>query len=266
MSDWRLLIDRPRDGLENMAIDEAILISCNDSFQGSTFRLYEWSSAVLSLGCFQKADNIINCCSHAGIPFVRRITGGRAVLHLDEITYSIVCHEEEPLFNEGISGAYRIINRCLFEALAAAGVKAQMHPDKARGYSTNRISCFHSASRYEIIANGKKLAGSAQRRFKKAFLQHGSILFGIDEELVSRLFGKGAVSRMTWLRLYSDIKKDEFKAVLAEKIREGLNIRFIPGRMSDKEVRLKEILMAAKYADDMWNLHGIDKFHLYRAS
>lgn len=266
MSDWRLLIDRPRDGLENMAIDEAILISCNDGFQGSTFRLYEWSSAVLSLGCFQKADNIINCCSHAGIPFVRRITGGRAVLHLDEITYSIVCREEEPLFNEGISGAYRIISKCLFEALAAAGVKAQMHPDNGRGYSTNRISCFHSASKYEIIANGKKVTGSAQRRFKKAFLQHGSILFGIDEELVSRLFGKGAVSRMTWLRLYSDIKKDEFKAVLAEKIREGLNIRFIPGRMSDKEVRLKEILMAAKYADDMWNLHGIDKFHLYRAS
>ncbi|MBI5048938.1 MAG: hypothetical protein HZB54_08340, partial [Deltaproteobacteria bacterium] len=126
MSNWRLLIDQPKSGWDNMATDEAILNSCNQGLSRSTFRLYEWKNPTISIGCFQRADKIIERCLKSDISYVRRITGGRAVLHADEITYSIICGENEPLFAEGISGAYRIISRCLLEALREAGVNAEM--------------------------------------------------------------------------------------------------------------------------------------------
>lgn len=240
MNNWRLLIDPPQNGLENMATDEAIIESCNQRLSQPTLRLYEWSEPTLSIGCFQKADNVIKYCLKAGIPYVRRITGGRAVLHSDEITYSIICSEDEPLFKEGISGAYRIISRCLLAALREAGVNADMHTSRAIEHGFEKTSCFHSPSRYEIIIDNKKLIGSAQRRFKSAFLQHGSILFGVDRDLVAQLFGEGSLSTMAWIKLYSDIKKDDFKAILIDKIKKGLNINLIAGNMNNEERRLRD--------------------------
>ena len=114
------------------------------------------------------------------------------------------------------------------------------------GGDSQKISCFHSPSKYEIIVEKKKLVGSAQRRFKKAFLQHGSILFGINRELIMHLFGKQAPQRMAWLELYSNVKKDEFRAILINKIREGLDIDLIAGHMNDHEKYLKDKLIQEK--------------------
>lgn len=240
MNNWRLLIDPPQKGLENMATDEAIIESCNQRLSQPTLRLYEWSEPTLSIGCFQKADNVIKYCLNAGIPYVRRITGGRAVLHSDEITYSIICSEDEPLFKEGISGAYRIISRCLLAALREVGINADMHASRTIEHGFGKISCFHSPSRYEIIIDNKKLIGSAQRRFKSAFLQHGSILFGVDRDMVAQLFGEGSLSKMAWVKLYSNIKRDDFKAILIDNISRGLNINLIAGNVNDEERRLKD--------------------------
>jgi lipoate-protein ligase A len=249
MNNWRLLIDPPKSGLENMAVDEAILHSCNQGLSQPTFRLYEWSKPTLSIGCFQKDDKIIERSFKTGISYVRRITGGRAVLHIDEITYSIVCSENEWLFEEGISGAYRIISRCLLEALREVGVNAEMQNVRCEtqdGGDSQKVSCFHSPSKYEIMVEKKKLVGSAQRRFKRAFLQHGSILFGINRELIMQLFGKQASQRMAWLELYSKVKKNEFRAILINKIREGLDIDLIAGHMNDHEKYLKDKLIQEK--------------------
>ncbi|MBI3754651.1 MAG: lipoate--protein ligase family protein [Deltaproteobacteria bacterium] len=246
MSDWRLLIDPPQSGLENMATDEAILESCNRGHSLPTVRFYEWSDPTLSIGCFQKADNAIKCCLEAGIPYVRRITGGRAVLHFDEITYSIICCDNEPLFGEGISGAYRIISGCLLAALRDIGINADMHRSRAIEYGSEKISCFHSPSRYEIIIDNKKLVGSAQRRFKRAFIQHGSILFGIDRALIARLFGQDSLATMAWVEFYSNIKKHELRLVLADKIEKGLNIKLAVGSMNNNERDLREKLIQEK--------------------
>ncbi len=254
------MIDGPKSGYENMAIDEAILIGLNRKVSMPTLRVYEWNSPTLSLGCFQKADTIIKKCSTAGIPFVRRITGGRAVLHADEITYSIVCDENEPLFREGISGAYRIITRCLLTAFREIGVPADMHSYRGKDFRCKKTSCFHSPSRYEIIINNRKLVGSSQRRFKSAFLQHGSILFGIDRGLVTRLFGEEAPSRMAWLKLYSSVTKEDFRTILIDKVSEGLNARFNKGDMNDYEISLRDKLVQERYRSDLWNIHNIDRF------
>lgn len=249
MNDWRLLIDPPQNGLENMATDEAILESCNQRLSQPTLRLYEWSEPTLSIGCFQKADNAIKYCLEAGIPYVRRITGGRAVLHSDEITYSIICGSGEPLFEEGVSGAYRIISRCLLTALREVEINADMHTSRAIEYGFEKTSCFHSPSRYEIIVDNKKLVGSAQRRFKRAFIQHGSILFGVDRDLIAQLFGEESLSMMAWIKLYSDIKKDEFKAILIDKIRNGLSINLTAGNINNNENYLRDKLLSVRESE-----------------
>ncbi len=243
MNDWRLLIDPPKSGIENMASDEAILDGCDKGLSPPTLRLYEWSAPTLSIGCFQKADNTVKYCAETGIPYVRRITGGRAVLHFDEITYSIICCDNEPLFGEGISGAYRIISGCLLAALREIGINADMHRSRAIEYGSEKISCFHSPSRYEIIIDNKKLIGSAQRRFKRAFIQHGSILFGIDRALIARLFGEDSLVTIAWVKLYSNIKKHDFKLVLTDKIEKGLNIKLAVGNINDNERYLREKLI-----------------------
>lgn len=235
-----------------MATDEAILHSCNQKLSPPTLRLYEWSEPTLSIGCFQKADNAVKYCSAAGIPYLRRITGGRAVLHFDEITYSIVCGEDEPLFGEGISGAYRIISGCLLEALREIGVNAKMHTSRSCGAGREKqISCFHSPSRYEITIDNKKLVGSAQRRFKRAFIQHGSILFGIDRSLTEWLFGEESLRKMAWVKLYNNIKKHEFRPILTDKIKNGLNINLAVGKINDNERCLKDRLIQEKQSKSL---------------
>ncbi|MBI3398044.1 MAG: lipoate--protein ligase family protein [Deltaproteobacteria bacterium] len=252
-----------------MATDEAVLAGRSQGFSPPTLRLYEWNPPTLSIGCFQNTNhNIIESCLSEGIPFVRRITGGRAVLHGDEITYSIICSENERLFAEGISGGYRIISGCLLEALKEIGVKAKMQDARCNslfntGQDANghgKISCFHSPSRYEIIIDNKKLVGSAQRRFKRTFLQHGSILFGVDRELVLRLFGKESLSRMAWVGLYSNVKKDAFKTILTEKIKKGLNINLTMGGLNPYEVSLRDKLIEERYKTNMWNMHNFVGF------
>lgn len=257
MRTWRLLIDGPKSGKENMATDEAILIACSEGRSASTLRLYEWNSATLSIGCFQKASQIIERSSEVNIPIVRRISGGRAVLHFDEITYSIVCAENEPLFDEGIAGAYKIITTSLLSALREVGVNADMHTSYTKDYTSKKLSCFHSPSRYEIIIENRKLVGSAQRRFKRVFLQHGSILFDIDKELISKLFGNDAIFRMAWLNHFSAVKKCDFKAVLADRIREGLNIQLIKDNISNDEIFLRDKLIKERYNNDAWNIYNI---------
>lgn len=173
-------------------------------------------------------------------------------MHDNEITYSIICTENEQLFSEGISGAYKLISKCLLGALKHVGLDAAMHthrlPSKA-DCASQKISCFHSPSRYEIIISGRKLVGSAQRRFKKAFLQHGSILFGINKELVVRLLGEESLQRMAWIGLYSDVKEEEFKASLIDKIKSGLDIGLAAGYMSNDENYLKEKFIQEKIAN-----------------
>lgn len=247
MNDWRLLIDPPQSGLENMATDEAILEVCNQGLCPSTVRLYEWSEQTISLGYLQQADNLIKCCSEMNIPHVRRITGGRAVLHADEITYSIICSDSEPLFAEGISGAYKSISRCLLLALQEVGVHAEMQNKRYGMQDTKDISCFHSPSRYEIMVGNKKLVGSAQRRFKKAFLQHGSILFGINKEYMIRLFGEESFGRTAWLGLYSNVKKNEFRAVLIDKIKKGLNINLSVDKINNDEKYLRDKIIKERH-------------------
>jgi lipoate-protein ligase A len=230
-----------------MAVDEAILraICCGSALP--TLRLYEWNVPTLSIGYLQKAETFKDWDG----PLVRRITGGRAVLHHMELTYSVVCGSNNWLFTGGIQGTYSVISKCIVKALRDLSIKATFSPYRhARGTSA---ACFYTPSRYEVLVDGRKLVGSAQRRFKDGFLQHGSILLGVDETLTRRLFGEQVIEKMSWVSAFGHFAKEEFKSVLIARLEEGLKASFEHGVLTSKETVLKEGFVRKRYGTKQWN-------------
>lgn len=256
MNKWRLLIDDPASGHENMAIDEAILTACENGLSPSTVRFYGWSQPTLSLGCFQKFGAYKENCDALGIPIVRRITGGRAVLHDMELTYA-VASDDAALFEMGIIGAYRIISGCMVDALRDIGIDADIQKEvKSQKHApagfkqgskvrSQGFSCFKSVSRYEILINGKKIIGSAQKRLKRAFLQHGSIIIDVNREMFSSVFGEN--HSIDGLSSHVDINKDAFIKSISRRFEHGLSIKLISGELIGFETDLKHRLIEEKY-------------------
>jgi len=260
---WRLILDPLLDGRENMAVDEAVLISSDASREFTpTLRIYGWSAPTLSIGYHQSAAGFADegGNSPSGLPVVRRVTGGRAVLHDSEITYSIVAPAAHPLFSGGITSAYLVISRCIMSALRDAGINVERVEEtrsKAAGsdglasapvLSTRRQACFSAPSRHELLVNGKKIVGSAQRRFKNAFLQHGSILFSIDRELNGRIFGRGLLDAMTCVSAHSAVTEGEMRGLLVKGFSNGLQASFLIAKLSGAEEYIKNGLMESMYS------------------
>lgn len=245
---WRLIIDGPQSGAINMAVDEALLTAIDTGCSRTpVLRIYDWSEPTVSIGYHQDAMPF----EASGLAVVRRITGGRAVVHSAELTYSIVSPSAHPLFKEGISGAYSVISGCIINALVNSGVKASLAVQgrKTEPKDRAKAACFFAPSRYEVTIEGKKLVGSAQRRFKTAFLQHGSILFTVDRSLHEKVFGAQAtgelMERMTGLRPYSDVDKASFTKMLVKGFEEGFGAFFAPGSLTETEEYIKTGLLGS---------------------
>ncbi len=179
---WRLIHSQPAVGAWNMALDEAILDSVITGEQPPTLRFYAWEPACLSLGHAQPVDQVVleSLKSH-GWDLVRRPTGGRAILHVDELTYSVCAHQNHPVMVGGLLESYRRIAAALIGGLAKLGIQAAADSQYAvpSGSAQNAAVCFEVPSNYEITAGGKKLIGSAQARRNLGVLQHGSLpLYG----------------------------------------------------------------------------------------
>ncbi len=187
MTVWKFLDSGPNSGAYNMAVDEDLLSRAQAGEAMPVLRFYTWSPSAVSLGRFQKIETAVNIdsCRRLGVDIVRRITGGRAVLHLHELTYSIVSRNDNSLFPSDILGTYKIIAGGLLAGLKNLGIRAEMVSRSSRYAAlirkgTKDPSCFSSPSWYEILVKGKKIVGSAQRRVGGAILQHGSILVDYD--------------------------------------------------------------------------------------
>ncbi|MBI5892326.1 MAG: lipoate--protein ligase family protein [Deltaproteobacteria bacterium] len=260
MQEWRLILDDPAGGQENMAIDESMLIACENSLSTSTVRFYGWSQPTLSLGCFQKIGAYKENCDALGIPIVRRITGGRAVLHDMELTYAIAS-DDAALFEKGIVGAYRIISDCMAAAIKDLGIDAFIEDSRPKAQDSRlknqEFSCFKSVSRYEILINGKKIVGSAQKRLKRAFLQHGSIIMDVNRGMFSSVFGKN--HSIDGLSSYVDIDKDALIKSILKRFEHGLSIKLISGELTSFETDLKHRLIEDKYKDDCCRLQVASK-------
>ena len=218
-----------------MARDEAILASFGPFNNTPTLRLYEWARPTISIGYGQKAAPI--AARAPELPLVRRITGGRAVLHEDEITYSVVSLTTHPLFSAGIEAAYSVISRAIVEALISIGVEASLSKGvrRATGKGTADEACFNAPSRYEVMASGRKIAGSAQRRYHEKFIQHGSILYGADDALNAKLFGPAVTKSMTSVSALSKAPKPLLREALTRAFAGALGAAFFESALSGEE-------------------------------
>lgn len=166
-----------------MALDESLAENSLSSGSPPILRFFCWKPAAISLGYNQPPDIVdLRRCRDKGIDVVRRPTGGRAILHHEELTYSVIIPANHSLFKRSISEIYLAVNRCLRKGLEVLGIKSSLSPgiNRSSRIRRERISslCFSSFARYEVRINGRKLIGSAQRKFLQSLLQHGSILMG----------------------------------------------------------------------------------------
>ncbi|MFB0519585.1 MAG: biotin/lipoate A/B protein ligase family protein [Acidobacteriota bacterium] len=264
----RLLVNEPTDGFLNMALDESLLLSCQRGEELSLFptiRFYQWSTPTLSLGYAQRSSQTVDhhYCREAGVKVVRRLTGGRAVLHHREVTYSVVARTDIPPFCGSISETYLLLSRVIMGAYTSLGIAAEM-AGKGEGRRSasspmTHSPCFYSPSRHELVYRGKKLVGSAQKRQRNSFLQHGSILLDFDPQLLLLATGQqpgmSLPERVTSIKeiLRRRVSPDELIERLAASFQKTLRLKLLPGELTDREMEVAQRLCEEKYSQDAWN-------------
>lgn len=210
---WHFINTKSNDPYYNMAVDEALMNFVSRGEIDPVIRFYTWNPATLSIGYFQKLTKEIDIekVKEKGYGLVRRATGGRGVLHDKELTYSVIVPESHPNMPKTVTEAYRVISEGLLEGFKSLGFDAYFSIPKTKEardkLKTPRSSvCFDAPSWYELVVEGRKIAGSAQTRQKGVILQHGSILQDID---VDELFDKFIYR--------NDRLKDKMKAAFVDK-------------------------------------------------
>ncbi|WP_257345712.1 lipoate--protein ligase family protein [Pseudalkalibacillus decolorationis] len=256
----------------NMALDEALLEWHSKGDIPPVVRFYEWNPATLSIGYFQKVEKEINleAVHQHGYGFVRRPTGGRAVLHDQELTYSVIVSEEHPEMPQSVTEAYRVISNGILEGFRNLGLEAyfavpQTDEERAGLKNPRSAVCFDAPSWYELVVEGRKVAGSAQTRQKGVILQHGSILLDIDEdklfdcfkftndrvrERMQRAFGKKAVA-------INDLRDENVEIVEARRafktgFEQGLDIELVPYELTEDQLLYVEEIAKRRYENDEW--------------
>jgi len=243
----------PAGGAANMALDEALLKGQQSGDSPPTLRFYAWQPATISLGYFQDPvkELDLNACRRLGIPWVKRITGGRAILHDLEVTYSLTAPEDHPLVKGTILESYLKVSRGLAAGLRNLGVPAEI-VEKKSGRAESGV-CFEAPSWYELAAEGKKLVGSAQTRKFHAVLQHGSIPLATDPEKLYAVFRLEDETRRKLIQKYPQ-RATSVSAVLGRKADYGevrdavirgfqeLGLELVPGELTAREINLAEEL------------------------
>ncbi|MFO7892035.1 MAG: biotin/lipoate A/B protein ligase family protein [bacterium] len=253
-----------------MAIDRAILEYINTTGK-VVFRVYDWNPYCISLG-FRQSSDIINHrkCSDDCIDIVRRPTGGRAVFHAREVTYSVIIPQSSRFFSSGIQKIYKMISLGLARGIQKLGIPAELQKHKIdlRSHYQKSISvnCFSAAASSEVMVDGKKMIGSAQRHLQNGVLQHGSILIGnkhldlpyylvhIEQDKVSTMIKKLKHQTVS-IGGYLDrnVSYEEVTEVVRKGIQEELEIEF-----KDDELTPKERIRTSELRDDFSILSNVN--------
>lgn len=253
MEEFRFLDLDEHTAYENMAIDEAIMLSMKVGEVPPTIRFYRWNPSAVSIGIFQgmREEVDIDFCKRNGIDFIRRITGGGAVYHdyNGEITYSIILPRDHPLVREDIIDSYGILCKGIIHALRRFELNAEFKPIN------------------DIVVNGTKVSGNAQTRRHGCVLQHGTVLLNLDAKLmfailrvpiekISDKMIKDAKERVTSISdiLGKSVSIRELRNALADGFSTALNIKLNLGRLTRTEQQTAASLAKEKYATEEWNL------------
>jgi lipoate-protein ligase A len=265
-SHWRLINSGFGDGRGNMAIDEAILDAVAEGMSPPTIRFYGWEPACVSLGHRQSIEVIDNArLVVRGWELVRRPTGGRAILHVDELTYSVIAPVSEPRVKGSILESYRRLSEALVAGLQLLGLVTSEAPSDRAGEGPEGPACFDTPSNYEITHSGRKLVGSAQVRKKNVVLQHGTLpLTGDVGRLVETLrFDNEGDRERTSVDLRSrattlatalgrEVSFLEAASAMANGFEQTLNLSLAPGGLNEFESERTAELKSEKYAAVSW--------------
>lgn len=257
----------------NMAMDEILLQWHSEGKIPPVIRFYGWDPATLSIGYFQKAEKEIDLhkVKKAGLGFVRRATGGRAVLHEHELTYSVIVNEEHEKMPKNVTEAYRVISEGILKGFQNLGFDAYFavpnsEEDRNKLKDPKSSICFDAPSWYELVVEGRKVAGSAQTRQQGVILQHGSILLDLDTEKLFNLFifrnerlkermVKSFHEKAVAINDLSDrmITIEQAKEAFRKGFCEGLQIELQEFKLSESQQDEIRKLSKEKYETDEWN-------------
>lgn len=268
---WRLIHTPPAAGAWNMAVDESILEHIHREESKPTLRLYAWDPPCLSLGHAQPFKDVdVERLRARGWDVVRRMTGGRAILHADELTYSVSGPAEDPTLAGGVLESYNRISKALLYAarMLSLPVEVKEYTDAPAGQNVNPV-CFEAPSTYEITVNGKKLIGSAQARRKEGVLQHGSLPLAGDLGRIcdALVFENESARQNTRDRLLArattvesvlgvGISWERAAQSLVGGFEAELGIRFEVGELSKSEIQRAGELVKEKYGRASWTERG----------
>ncbi len=261
--EFELLLDPPAPGAWNMAVDEALLEAAANDGQ-CTLRFYQWIEPTLSLGYFQAYADRKKHAASLGRAAVRRTSGGGAILHDFDLTYSLAVPQNHPLAADRLR-TYRVVHDALVEVFSqwgivaslwaegpavfpaqgnALGSGAEQHRVNLGGMGKEPFLCFQRRSPGDVVFRGEKVAGSAQRRCRGAVLQHGSVLFARSE----------AAPELPGLKELSGamISVEEFQQAWLNKLSRALNLTWRRGELSEERRRRATALTAEKYASQAW--------------
>ena len=266
-STWRLIHTFSARGAWNMAADEAILEHIHRGESPATLRLYTWRPACLSLGHAQSFKDVdMKRVQSNDWEVVRRATGGRAILHTDELTYSITGSAEEPALAGGVLESYNRLAQALLYAIHSLGLPVEIKEEnqESSGQNLNPI-CFEVPSSYEITVQGKKLIGSAQARKKEGVLQHGSVPLTGDLARICQalIFENEDAREKAAMRLLEHattvesvlgrrVSFEEAGQAFVKGFEAQLGIQFERGGMSSSEIKRTEELVIEKYTHPSW--------------
>ncbi|MEI6306703.1 MAG: lipoate--protein ligase family protein [Deltaproteobacteria bacterium] len=261
---WRLINTGPQSGPLNMAIDEALLRGFDPAASLPVLRLYGWMPAALSLGRFQKEETLdIERCRMENVPVVRRITGGGAIYHAEELTYSIVCSTDQIPPASSVKDSFRVLTGFLLSFYRKLGLDACYAMDAAdleKRLGKRTAYCFAGRESFDILIDGCKIGGNAQRREKGVIFQHGSIplvnraAIGLTYLIGSLPEHAHGVTSLVDCGVTSG--DEELQHILAAAFKDHFNVECRAEVLSAQEQFLAENLVANKYTKDSWNMEG----------
>lgn len=269
---WNFINTGSHDPYYNMAMDEALLNFVSRGEIDPVVRFYTWNPATLSVGYFQrlKKEIDIDKVNEKGFGLVRRQTGGRGVLHDKELTYSVIVSEEHPNMPSTVTEAYRVISEGLLEGFKLLGFEAyfaipRSKEEREKLKQPRSAVCFDAPSWYELVVEGRKIAGSAQVRQKGVILQHGSLLQDVDiDELFDLFIFKNDRLKDKMKQAFVDkavaindiaerhISIAEMESAFEAGFKKGLDIEFKPLKLTPSQLQEVDELII-KYKSDEWN-------------
>jgi len=253
MESWRLIIDQPRSGSQNMAHDFAILKGVASGLP-PTLRMYRWSPAAVTIGYFQirEDETDYNACLQDGVSVFRRITGGGAVYHNSELTYSVTIPLHNTIAKGSVADTYRLLLQPVVEVMKLYSISAEFRPVN------------------DLTVDGKKISGSAQTRKEGVLLQHGTVLLSIDREKMFRYLkvsvtktsgktyseaGSGitAMDELAEINAFDEKFIEKFCLLIADAYGSIFNVKFNNCALSDDEVLLSQDIERSIFLNEHWN-------------